>query len=58
MARGSRAAPRQSAHHDEDDGMGIARAVMIVEERVPGAGVLLDVVIHAEYLQRLPESDS
>ena len=28
---------------------------MIVEERVLGAGVLLDVVIHAEYLRRLPE---
>jgi hypothetical protein len=28
---------------------------VIVEERMPGSGVLLDVVIHAECLQRLPE---
>jgi hypothetical protein len=33
--------PREFAHHDEDDGIGIARAVMIVEERVPGAGYSL-----------------
>lgn len=39
---------RERAHHDEDDGIGVARAVVIVEERVPGAGVLLDIVIHAE----------
>ena len=51
VARG----PCELAHHDEDDGIGVARAVMIVEERVTSAGVFLDVIVHAECLQHVCE---
>src|SRR6266571_960538 len=54
MARG-RPTVLRTCHHDEKDGIAVTRALVIIEERVPSARVLLDVVVYAERLKHLSE---